>query len=237
MAYVDGFVAAVPSTAKDAYLDHGRAMAALFMQHGVSRSVECWGEDVQPGQLTDFRRAVQARDDETVVFAWMESPDEETHDRAMAAVMEDADAAATPMPFDGQRMIFGGFQVILDEGGGSGGFVDGFVLPVSEVNRAAYLAMAQAAAPVFLKHGAVRHVEAWGDDVPEGKVTDMFRAVQAQDGEVVVFSWIEWPDRATRDAGMAAAMADPAMDPTDGGQPPFDMRRMIYGGFAKLLDL
>ena len=76
-------------------------------------------------------------------------------------------------------------------------------------------------------------VECWGDDVPDGKVTDFRRAVQAEDGETVVFSWIEWPSKAVRDAGMAKLMADPRMQSND---PPFDGKRMIYGGFATLFD-
>ena len=76
-------------------------------------------------------------------------------------------------------------------------------------------------------------VECWGDDVPDGKVTDFRRAVQAEDGETVVFSWIEWPSKAVRDAGMAKLMADPRMQSND---MPFDGKRMIYGGFATLFD-
>ncbi|WP_428031845.1 DUF1428 domain-containing protein [Ancylobacter sp.] len=113
-------------------------------------------------------------------------------------------------------------------------YVDGFVVAVPTDKKDAYRAMAEKAAPIFLEHGALRAVEAWGDDVPDGKVTDFRRAVKATPEETVVFSWIEWPSRAARDAGMKAFMEDPRLkDMTD---MPFDGQRMIFGGFAPLLD-
>lgn len=114
-------------------------------------------------------------------------------------------------------------------------YIDGFVAPVrADATREDYRAFAAKAAPIFKEYGATRVVEGWGDDVPDGKVTDFRRAVQAEEGETVVFSWIEWPDRATRDAGMKMVMEDPRMQP---GEPmPFDGRRLIYGGFATILD-
>ena len=115
-------------------------------------------------------------------------------------------------------------------------YIDGFVTPVAaDVTEEAYRRFAAQAAPILREHGALRVVEGWGDDVPDGELTDFRRAVQAADGETVVFSWIEWPDRATRDAGMAKMMADPRMQP-DVMPMPFDGRRMIYGGFRMLLD-
>ena len=236
MAYIDGFVAAVPTANRDAYLDHARAAAAVFMEHGATRCVECWGDDVKDGKVTDFRRAVQAKDDETVVFAWIEHPDSASRDAAMAAVMEDPRMKDMAMPFDGQRMIFGGFDLFHDERPGDGhGYVDGFLVPVPTARKADYLKTAQNFFPVVADHGIHRHAEAWGDDVPEGKVTDMARAVQASPDESVVFSWFEWPDRAARDAGAAAMMADPRMAemPAD---LPFDGKRMIYGGFEVIMD-
>ena len=113
-------------------------------------------------------------------------------------------------------------------------YVDGFVVPVPAANKDAYREMAAKFAPLFKEFGALRMVECWGDDVPDGKVTDFRRAVQAEEGEVVVFSWITWPDKATRDAGMKRVMEDPRMQP--GGDMPFDGKRMIFGGFQVILD-
>lgn len=112
-------------------------------------------------------------------------------------------------------------------------YIDGFVVPVLAGNKEAYRAMAARAAPVFMDHGATRMVECWGDDVPEGKVTDFRRSVKAEEGEVVVFSWIVWPSKAARDEGMKKAMEDPRLQSKD---MPFDGQRMIFGGFTVLLD-
>ncbi|HEX9954577.1 MAG TPA: DUF1428 domain-containing protein [Allosphingosinicella sp.] len=124
---------------------------------------------------------------------------------------------------------------MLDEGGAGGGFVDGLVLPVPHGNREAYLALAQKAAGDFTRYGANRLVEAWGDDIKDGKVTDFRRAVLAEEGENVVFSFIEWPDKATRDAGWGKMMADPA-NQLDPANQPFDGKRMFWGGFEIILD-
>jgi uncharacterized protein YbaA (DUF1428 family) len=113
-------------------------------------------------------------------------------------------------------------------------YVDGFVAKARD--RDAYLKMAAKAAPIFREYGATRVVECWGDDVPDGKRTDMKMAVQAGDGDIVVFSWIEWPDKATRDAGMKKVMEDERMRPEEGEAMPFDMQTMIYGGFRPILD-
>src|SRR5690606_37726869 len=90
--------------------------------------------------------------------------------------------------------------------------------------------------PMFIEFGATRVIEAWGDDVPEGKVTDFRRAVQATADETVAFSWVEWPDKATRDAGMKKMMEDPRMDPAANPMP-FDGKRMIFGGFDSVVEL
>ena len=116
------------------------------------------------------------------------------------------------------------------------GYIDGMVIPVPAGNsREAYVAFARRTAPIFKDHGATRVVDCWADDVPDGKVTDFRRAVQAADGETVVFAWIEWPDKATRDAGMKKVGEDPRMLP--GSEPiPLDGRRMIVGGFEVVAD-
>ena len=113
-------------------------------------------------------------------------------------------------------------------------YVDGFVLAVPTAKREAYRAIAEKAAPIFRRHGALAVVECWGDDVPEGRVTSFPMAVQAEADETVVFSWITWPSRAARDEGMRKAMEDPEMEhaPQD---MPFDGKRMIFGGFEVIV--
>jgi len=116
MAYVDGFVASVPAANKEAYRKHAAEAAVLFKEFGATRIVECWGDDVPPGKLTDFSKAVQAKEDEVVVFAWIEYPSREVRDAAHQKMMNDPRMQAMgEMPFDGKRMIYGGFTPILDE--------------------------------------------------------------------------------------------------------------------------
>ena len=111
----------------------------------------------------------------------------------------------------------------------------GSVAAVPTANREAYRAHAARAWPHFQRRGALRMVETWGEDVPDGTRTDFRRAVQATPDETVVFSWIEWPSREARDAGHAASMADPRM-PKDMASMPFDGKRMIWGGFEPIVD-
>ena len=113
-------------------------------------------------------------------------------------------------------------------------YIDGFVIPVPEGNRQAYIDMAKTGAAVYLEHGALRVVETWGDDIPNGETTDFRKAVRAKTGEGVVFSWVEWPDKAARDAGNEKVMADPRMQPD--GDMPFSGARLIYGGFNIISD-
>ncbi|MBV9881720.1 MAG: DUF1428 domain-containing protein [Sphingomonadaceae bacterium] len=238
MTYVDGFVLAVPAENKEAFREHASQLQPLFRECGIARVVECWGDDVPDGKLTDFKGAVQAKEGEVVVFAWFEYPSREARDAATAKMRSDPRMGehAPPAPFDAGRMILGGFASIVDERGeGESGYVDGFVLPVPEGKRGAYLEMAEKAAAIFREYGAVRVVEGWGDDVPDGKVTDYRRAVKAEDGENVVYSWIEWPSRAVRDEAWAKVMADPRMQP-DHANMPFDGKRMFWGGFVPLID-
>lgn len=114
-------------------------------------------------------------------------------------------------------------------------YIDGFVLAVPKANKEAYRRMAAMAWPLFKEFGALRHVEAWADDVPDGKVTDFRRAVQAKDEETVVFSWIEYPSKEVRDEANRKIMTDPRMKEW-GEEMPFDGKRMIFGGFAPILD-
>jgi uncharacterized protein YbaA (DUF1428 family) len=238
MTYVEGFVVAVPTANKEAYRKHAADAAPLFKEFGVARMVECWGDDVPDGKVNDFKGAVQAKPDETVVFSWFEYPDKATRDAATTKMMNDPRMAAMgdAMPFDGKRMIVAGFDSLLDDRAEGGfGYADGYIVPVPDANKEAYRAMAEKASSVFRDHGATRVVEAWGDDVADGKVTDFNRAAHRQDGESVVFSWVEWPDKATRQAGWDKVMKDERMqhDPSD---QTFDGKRMIYGGFAPIVE-
>jgi uncharacterized protein YbaA (DUF1428 family) len=236
MPYIDGFVAAVPAKNKDAYRKHVQDSAALFKELGATRMVETWGEDVPDGKVTDFKSAVHAKQDETVVFSWIEYPDRATRDAAQKKMMSDErmKQMGASMPFDGHRMIYGGFAPLVDEGAGKGGYVDGYIVPVPDGKKDAYRALARKAAAVFKEYGAIRVVEAWGDDVPHGKTTDFYRAIKAAKDEKVVFSWVIWPDKATRQKAWQQVMNDPRMKPE--GEPPFDEQRMFWGGFEPILD-
>jgi uncharacterized protein YbaA (DUF1428 family) len=116
MPYIDGFVIAVPTANRQKYIDHANKGDAVFIEYGATRVLECWGDDVPAGKQTDFMRAVQAKEDETVVFSWIEWPDKATRDAGMKKMMEDPrmDPKANPMPYDGMRMIFGGFEPVLE---------------------------------------------------------------------------------------------------------------------------
>lgn len=118
-------------------------------------------------------------------------------------------------------------------------YLDGFVIAVPTANKQQFIDYARQFDPIFIELGALRVIEAWGDDVPDGKLTDFRKSVQATADEAVVFSWIEWPDKATRDAGMKKMMEDPRMDPTNPDNPPmpFDGKRMIFGGFEPVVEV
>ena len=115
MPYIEGFVAAVPTANKDAYIKHASEAIEYFKGLGATRFVECWGDDVPKGEVTDFYKAVQAKDDETVIFSWIEYPDKATRDAANEKMANDPEMANMEMPFDGKRMIFGGFVPVIDE--------------------------------------------------------------------------------------------------------------------------
>ena len=116
MDYIDGFVAAVPSANKERYIEHAEKTAAVFREYGALRVVECWGDDMPDGEQTSFSMAVKCRDDETVCFAWILWPSRELRNAAMEKLQADErfDPAKNPMPFDGMRLIYGGFEVIVD---------------------------------------------------------------------------------------------------------------------------
>ena len=215
MSYIDGFVLAVPTANKDRFIAHANLGDAVFMDHGATRILECWEEDVPEGKQTDFFGAVDAKDDESVVFSWIEWPGKAQRQAVMGRMDEIAktddrfNPEKNPMPFDGKRMIYGGFEPIVDRGTPTpGAYVQGFVVPVPEANKERYRAMAEEAWETFRGQGALRLVEAWQDDVPEGKQTDFFRSVKAKPGEKVVFSFVEWPSREVCDAAAERMQAE-----------------------------
>ncbi len=116
MGYIDGFVIPVPADNKDAFREMAEKAAAVFKEHGALKVVECWGDDVPAGKHTDFRMAVKAEPGETVVFSWIVWPSRAARDEGNRRVMEDPrmQPGAAGMPFDGKRMIFGGFEPLLD---------------------------------------------------------------------------------------------------------------------------
>ena len=116
MAYVDGFVAAVPTANREIYKKHAQAAAVVFKEHGAMKLVECWGDDVPDGKITSFPMAVKRKEDETVVFSWIIWPSRKVRDEGMKKVMADPrlQPDTNPMPFDGKRMIYGGFEMIVE---------------------------------------------------------------------------------------------------------------------------
>lgn len=116
MNYVDGFVAAVPAANREIYRQHAEKAAAVFREHGALNVVECWGDDVPDGKLTSFPMAVKREADETVVFSWITWPSRQVRDEAWKKVMADPrlQPDSNPMPFDGKRLIYGGFEVIVE---------------------------------------------------------------------------------------------------------------------------
>lgn len=114
MAYVDGFVIPVPAGNREEYRKVAAIAAPVFKKHGALRVVECWGHDIPDGEVTDFRKAVKAEAAENVVFSWIVWPSKEVRDEGNKKVMAELDGAVQDMPFDGKRMFWGGFEVLLD---------------------------------------------------------------------------------------------------------------------------
>ena len=246
MTYVQGFVIAVPTANKQKFIDHATSADAVFLEQGATRVLECWQDNVEKGHTTDFFGAVDCREDEAVVFSWLEWPSKEVHD-AMEAKMEDLmkseprfDPERNPMPFDGKRMIYGGFEPVVAEGRITANpYVQGFIVPVPAGNKEAYRKAALDMWGIMKDYGAIRLVEAWQQNVPHGQQTDFFRAVKAEAGEIVVFSFIEWESREICDAAHEKMMQDERMKQFEGQEAnmPFDGKRMIYGGFKPVVEL
>ena len=114
MPYVNGAVLAVPTANKDAYIAQSSNMAAVFKEHGATQVVDCWGDMIPEGEVTSFPMAVKCEPDETVVFSWITWPSKKVADAGMQKAMSDERMAAGAMPFDTKRMIFGGFEMVVD---------------------------------------------------------------------------------------------------------------------------
>ena len=202
--------------------------------------VQTWGDEVPDGKVTDFKGAVQAKPDEVVVFSWLEYPSKAVRDAANQKMMNDprmkdmGKRHAVRRPAHDLRRLR---ARCLDEGKGSKpGYVDGTLMPVPVANKAAFRDWAAKMAALFREYGATRVLDGWGDDVPDGKVTDFKRAVKAKDGETVIYGWVEWPSKDVRDTAWGKMMADPRMQPDKSKPPLFDGQRMVYGGFTPILD-
>ena len=117
MDYIEGFVAAVPTDNKDQYIKHARLAAKYFKEHGAKKLVECWGDDVPEGEITSFAKAVQCKEGETIVFSWVVWPSKQARNIGMKKLQNDErmNNDNNPMPFDGSRLIYGGFQMIVNE--------------------------------------------------------------------------------------------------------------------------
>ena len=236
MTYVDGFVIPVPEANKHAYMEMAAKAAPIFIEHGALHVVENWGDDVAKGETTDFYMAVKAEAGETVVFSWITWPSKEARNAGNDAAMKDARFAEMMgnNVFDAKRMIYGGFELMLETGARSDfGYIEAYLIPVPEAKKADYHKQAVDSAPIFLDLGATRIVESWSDDVPHGETTDFYRAVQAREGESIVFSWMEYPSKAARDAANAKMMDDPRFEAL--GEMPFDGKRMMFSGFVPVV--
>lgn len=246
MTYIEGFVIAVPTANKQRFIDHANLGDSVFLDHGATRILECWEDNVPEGKHTDFFGAVDRQDGESVVFSWIEWPNQ-AKQKAMQGQMEELmktddrfNPEKNPMPFDGMRMIYGGFEPVVEEGEAiENPYVQGFIVPVPEGNKEAYRKAALDMWDIMKDYGARRVIEAWQDNVPHGKQTDFFRAVKAEDGEIVVFSLIEWESREVCDGAHDKMMQDERMKQFEGQEEamPFDGKRMVYGGFRPVVEL
>lgn len=117
MSYVDGFVVVVPEENKEAYIEIAKLAAGIFKDHGALQVVECWEDDVPEGKVTSFPMAVQRKEGEKIVFSWILWPSRNARDEGMKKSMEDSrmNMDMSQMPFDGKRMIFGGFEIVVEQ--------------------------------------------------------------------------------------------------------------------------
>jgi uncharacterized protein YbaA (DUF1428 family) len=237
MTCIQGFVGAVPTANRAAFIDHARTAAEAFRDMGLVAAAECWGDDIPPGELTSFPLAVQARPDETVIFSWYRWPSKAVHDAAMAQPSR----RSAPEPRDEPDALRRHARDLRRLRAGAGTrrahtrrLCRRLRRPGEAGAPRGVSCLRRGCDPIFMEHGASWIMEAWGIDVPEGRVTDFRRAVQADADEEVVFSWVQWPDRAARDAGNARIMNDPRLADKE---MPFDGSRLIFGGFTPLVEV
>jgi uncharacterized protein YbaA (DUF1428 family) len=243
MTYIDGFVLAVPTANKDKFVAHAGLADPFFIEQGARRIAECWQADVPRGKVTDFFGAVEAKDDEAVLFSWVEWPDKATRDAAMSKMMDPSQMderfspEKNPMPFDGKRMIYGGFEPIVEIGQPvRGGYMQGFLIPVKADRKEDYRKLAEDVWAIFAEYGGRRVLECWQDEVSHGQQTDFYRAVKAEPDEAVVFSFIEWDSKEACDAAAEKMQSDERMKEAPADMP-FDGKRMIFGGFVPVVEL
>ena len=212
MVYVTALIAPVKKGGETQFVKSVRASGEICIRNGALADVQAWSDDVPVGKVNDLHQAVKREDDEDIVFSYIIWPDKQTCQDGMSALMSDpiiSDPDFAP-PMDGKRLIYGSFEPIVSEGNTSGAdYIDGFLFVVPAENKTAYQQMAAEAWPFFEKFGAISMYECWGDDVPDGKLTSMPLATHKKPDEVVLFSWIGWPDKATRDKGYADMQNDP----------------------------
>ena len=238
MVYVQGMMAPVSLDKKQEYIELATQAAEVFRKNGALSVIETWGDDLPAGTINDMNTAVLKEDGEGVLFTYIIWPSKAARDEGMEKTFSDPlwSSGNFNPPMDGKRMFFGGFEPIVEIGPHSGGqgYIDGFLLACPTVNKEAYRSMATEAWPMFQKHGAVSLYECWGDDIMPGKLTSMDIATHKKPDETVLFSWVGWPSKAVRDAGMAAMHKDFETAPPV--EMPFDGSRMIFGGFEVILD-
>lgn len=237
MTYIDGFLLAVPEAGKEAYRKLADEIWPVFQRLGALAMVEGWGDDVPDGDITSINAAVQRKEGEIPLFSWTVWPDKAVRDRAWQEMMSNPSAhSQQDMPFDGSRMIYGGFDLLVGDPLMQAGYINGTVMPVQADQRTVYERAAGKVAEIFREHGALMAVDCWSDDLPEGKVNDFYTAVDAQGGEAIIFSWVGWADKEAHDRGWEKIMSDPRMEEfgpqTAGG----DLQRMIFGSFVPLVD-
>ncbi|MDP5029179.1 MAG: DUF1428 domain-containing protein [Paraglaciecola sp.] len=116
MSYVDGFVAAVPDVNKDTFIEHAKIMARVLKDNGALQVVDTWGDEIPEGEITSFPFAVKKKEGETVAFSWIIWPSKAIRDAGWQASMQDPrmDPETNPMPFDGKRLIYGGFTIVSE---------------------------------------------------------------------------------------------------------------------------